>query len=534
MNKLIYKIIVVAFVLTSCNNTSIKKLPDLGLGLSNLKQKTTHKNLAQGVLLYNIERGITSNDDFYTLSTGVITKANEKELANKLKTLGYNIRIEQSAESGPHHEFLGNIIRVGKYNTIDEAKMVQKDLENHKINMAVRYTAEDGNTTSGPFQISLLEINLNIFKGNMFSELGNHKILGKENTSSMAKRLNAIAAINAGFFAWNNEVGIDGEPAGISIIDGKLVSEATQGRSALIIDNNLKKMHVAHNVKTNISLHINDTIFRVNGINREHGKVLNCGNQIDSTAVIPIHDFVCNNPNEIIAYNANFGGNIKSGEGFEFVIDENNLITSINAYRKGFVPKKGYLIQATGNAQKHLKDIAELGIKSKLKIEVTSDEGSIGLKKGIYAINGGPTLLQNNKANLTARYKEGWETMFNDFNVSDEFVDKKDKASINDQQSNNRFGFYHGWVVRRHPRTAIGITKDNKIYIAVVYGRQPKITAGASITEMTMLMKKLGCTEAFNLDGGGSSMMVVNNKKTGKSSDLSGERAIGDALIFTE
>ena len=39
-------------------------------------------------------------------------------------------------------------------------------------------------------------------------------------------------------------------------------------------------MHVTHNVKTNLSLHINDTIFRVNGINREHGKVLNCGNKI--------------------------------------------------------------------------------------------------------------------------------------------------------------------------------------------------------------------------------------------------------------
>ena len=66
----------------------------------------------------------------------------------------------------------------------------------------------------------------------------------------------------------------------------------------------------------------------------------------------------------------------------------------------------------------------------------------------------------------------------------------------------------------------------------MVYGRQPMVSAGASITEMTKIMKSLGCYEAINLDGGGSSMMNIETVNTGKSSDEKGERAIGDAIIF--
>ncbi|MGY0399978.1 MAG: phosphodiester glycosidase family protein [Ostreibacterium sp.] len=72
----------------------------------------------------------------------------------------------------------------------------------------------------------------------------------------------------------------------------------------------------------------------------------------------------------------------------------------------------------------------------------------------------------------------------------------------------NREGFYNGWVLRRNPRTALGLTKDNILYAVVVYGRQPAVTEGASITEMSKVMNSLSVKDAINLDGGGSSIPV--------------------------
>src|SRR5690606_15604053 len=61
------------------------------------------------------------------------------------------------------------------------------------------------------------------------------------------------------------------------------------------------------------------------------------------------------------------------------------------------------------------------------------------------------------------------------------------------------------------PRTAIGITADKKMVLFVCEGRN--VTAGvAGLTtgDVANVMKSLGCVEALNLDGGGSSGMLVN------------------------
>ena len=70
----------------------------------------------------------------------------------------------------------------------------------------------------------------------------------------------------------------------------------------------------------------------------------------------------------------------------------------------------------------------------------------------------------------------------------------------------------------KHPRTAMGYTRDNKLIILVVEGRNPK-ASGATLTQLAEILKELGCVEALNLDGGGSSCMLVNGKETISPSD---------------
>ncbi len=61
-----------------------------------------------------------------------------------------------------------------------------------------------------------------------------------------------------------------------------------------------------------------------------------------------------------------------------------------------------------------------------------------------------------------------------------------------------------------HPRTAIGYSQNGKfLYIVVVDGRQPLYSQGMTLTELATLMIELGAYYAMNLDGGGSSTLVV-------------------------
>lgn len=61
-----------------------------------------------------------------------------------------------------------------------------------------------------------------------------------------------------------------------------------------------------------------------------------------------------------------------------------------------------------------------------------------------------------------------------------------------------------------HPRTTVGICADGTVIILVVDGRLPDISNGASLVDLARLMTFLGARTAINLDGGGSSTMLVN------------------------
>ncbi|PWJ43820.1 phosphodiester glycosidase family protein [Sediminitomix flava] len=82
------------------------------------------------------------------------------------------------------------------------------------------------------------------------------------------------------------------------------------------------------------------------------------------------------------------------------------------------------------------------------------------------------------------------------------------------------------------PRTAIGYTPDNKLICMVVDGRQAH-SRGLPLIEVARLMKSLGCTDVLNLDGGGSSAMVVNGRVLNKPSD-GNERAVPSVLMITQ
>jgi len=86
----------------------------------------------------------------------------------------------------------------------------------------------------------------------------------------------------------------------------------------------------------------------------------------------------------------------------------------------------------------------------------------------------------------------------------------------------------------RHPRTGVGFSRDStRLYLITVDGRQES-SSGMSLVEFARLMLKLGVYEGLNLDGGGSTAMVVNGHLVNHPSDPAGERTVGNALLVVQ
>jgi len=115
------------------------------------------------------------------------------------------------------------------------------------------------------------------------------------------------------------------------------------------------------------------------------------------------------------------------------------------------------------------------------------------------AVGGGPVLLQNGQIKIT---------------------------------NNEELKFAGKAIDDKHPRTAMGYTKDNKLIILVIEGRNPGIAEGATLTQEAQIFNDLGCWEALNLDGGGSSCLLVNGRETIKVSDVAGQRPVPAVFII--
>ncbi len=71
-------------------------------------------------------------------------------------------------------------------------------------------------------------------------------------------------------------------------------------------------------------------------------------------------------------------------------------------------------------------------------------------------------------------------------------------------------GRQRGGMADRHPRSAVGVTRDGRyLLLMTVDGRQPGYSEGASTAETAAWLHALGAYNALNLDGGGSTALVI-------------------------
>ena len=83
----------------------------------------------------------------------------------------------------------------------------------------------------------------------------------------------------------------------------------------------------------------------------------------------------------------------------------------------------------------------------------------------------------------------------------------------------------------RNPRTGVGMIDANHFVFVVVDGRSPGHSRGVTLEEFAQIFKGLGCTTAYNLDGGGSATLYFMGNVVNAPSERSGERAVSDILF---
>lgn len=105
-------------------------------------------------------------------------------------------------------------------------------------------------------------------------------------------------------------------------------------------------------------------------------------------------------------------------------------------------------------------------------------------------------------------------------------------------------GLGRKFVDERHPRTAIGYAENQEVlFLVTVDGRQPGYSEGMTLPELAdFLCFKLAehtnsgtnAYQALNLDGGGSTTMVVHQQVVNRPSDETGERPVANALLVVD
>ncbi len=98
------------------------------------------------------------------------------------------------------------------------------------------------------------------------------------------------------------------------------------------------------------------------------------------------------------------------------------------------------------------------------------------------------------------------------------------------------------FVTKRHPRTAIGIRPDGTTLLFIVDGRT-KESEGMSLNELANTLRWLGCKDALNMDGGGSTTLYIKGKPYGGivnypidngRFDHTGERGVSNAILVVK
>ncbi|MFD7496370.1 phosphodiester glycosidase family protein [Streptomyces sp. NPDC059832] len=497
----------------------------LPLGAVGLTETRSTRTLQPGVTLTRIVRGADAPALAWTVEvsipggatspdpdappTALKDRASADELAADLQDDGFDARVEEvttPAVADYAGGTLGWRVRVGQFDSQSTGTAERTRLRGSGYAGSVVYTGWDGNPADrGPWRIDVLTIDPDRFRGGLRASYGSD-LENREKTSELAAAAGATAAVNGGFFVLDPSAGAPGDPAGIGVYGGRLLSEPVNGRPGLVIRDSGRHSGVARLTWKGrvVGRHASQPL---DGVDRVPGLIRNCGGTADDTPTsLPLHDVTCTDRDELVAFTPDYGRRTPQGDGLEAVLDARGRVLELRSPRGGSLPAGGSSVQATGARVAGLHALAQIGCP--LRIEGTLRDGSgrkVSPSPATSIFNGGPELVRDGRLHVTP--------------ATDGMVQPGNAS------------FYYGWVHKRNPRTLAGVDNAGRTVFVTADGRGTD-ALGLSIPESAAVAGALGLRDAVNLDGGGSTTMVVDGEVINHPSDAAGERPVGDALLI--
>lgn len=350
-----------------------------------------------------------------------------------------------------------------------------------RLDMVVKYPVGPGMTYtkfidhSAPWSIDVFEADMN----NKYFSLETVKSFdklaaGREKTSDMSKRMDSVSrwsvgAINADFFELKN-----GLPNNVEVVNSQVLRNERTDWPAFGY-NEQKEISFSKPALSG-EIILKDTVLRMDGIN------------------------VTRDTNKLVFYNKYFGNSTLTNDpGFEaiistassWIVNDTMLCYIESISQKGYnsiIPEDKMVISASGLEAGYLEN--HIFQNDLIKILLSINPSVSKLKE---MVGGYPMIVE-------------------------------DGVSTSLDPS-------HSFTFTKHPRTAVGINKDStKLFFVTVDGRQTS-SIGMNLYELADLMLEIGAYQAMNLDGGGSTTMVIRNIVMNSPSDNAGERPVSNLLL---
>lgn len=343
------------------------------------------------------------------------------------------------------------------------------------------YTSTDSTLVEPAAPISVALLRLDPARARLTSLLSNDQVMYAEPVLEMAARAKSLAAVNAGFFNVNN-----GEPVGLLKVSGELVSDTPVTKGAVAI----------------WSPEAGRTTLAFDQVSARAELLIRIGEQPLTVQVDGVDTTRARG--RLMLFSPKYHEHTDTaGNGVEWVLRGRPLtVTSIRRDLGSTpIPADGMVLSYGGlDLPASLQGLVP-GVVVELRRVWTAVHGleHERMESADHVVNGAGLLRRGGVA-LT-----NWD------------VEKLSGPAF---------------VQTKHPRTLVGVDRQGFIWLVVVDGRQAT-SVGMSFSDLQRLADRLELTDALNLDGGGSSTMVVRGKVVNRPSDSTGPRAVSDAIGVT-
>ena len=344
------------------------------------------------------------------------------------------------------------------------------------------YTLSEPSLLDPPAPISIHLLRLDLAQVDLTTELALGDRQGRGTVLSAALRRRAIAAVNAGFFSLNN-----GDPVGPLRVDGELVSDGSLGRgaAALVQDARGRTGWLFDRATVSVAAVIDPggQSIAVDGVDttRSIGALM-----VYTPRYGPTSDTAPTGIEWVLSHGPGASGS-------SFTVAERRWHVG-----KTPIPRNGAVLSYGG-------------LTPPAPLDTLAPGGKVTLRETWTAGTGGGV--------------DRWRTAADV--VSGAGLLRRGDADVKDWQPEHLTPTFLG----RHPRTMLGIDRAGFVWLVTVDGRQPDASNGMTLPELQRFARRLGLTDALNLDGGGSTTMVIAGNVVNRPSDPTGARTVSDVLL---